>query len=134
MTAINPQKFVISVLPQTFAVCWIDPTSAIPAWATKSSFFTISRTSEELSIICPQEDVPDNTRSDAGWRCFKVEGPLDLTLTGIFASLANALSNAKISIFALSTYDTDYLMVKQENVDRAASALTELGHQVRHLT
>lgn len=134
MSTTSPQHLVISLLDETLAICRADPAAPIPLWATAGAFWTISRTSDELSIVCSQEHVPADIQSIGDWRCFKVEGPLDFALTGILAALATALANAGISIFALSTYDTDYLLVKQEQVERAADALRSLGHHVRPLT
>lgn len=122
----------ISILPGTMTICRMDPQADVPAWALASPFFSITRTPEELSIVCLESHVAAELPSDTGWRCLKVEGPLDLTLTGIFASLAVALAQAGISIFAISTYDTDALMVKQEKLEAAIQALTDAGYRFRN--
>ena len=114
----------LSVLSSQLAVVRLDPSSEIPSWATgNGDFFSITKTGDELSVICPEEKVPKNVKVEGGWRCFKVEGPLDFGLTGILASLAQPLAQAKISIFAMSTFDTDYLMVKKENLQKAIDVL-----------
>lgn len=97
--------------------------------ATESHFWSITKTAEELSVLCEEKFVPQQIKQEPGWRCIKVNGPLDFGLTGILSSLAGALAKAGISIFAVSTYDTDYLLVKQENLELAVGALKDAGHQ-----
>ena len=123
-------SLTLSLLPGTFTICRLDPEAIIPDWAKAGGFISITRTSDELSVVCPEANVPDGVRCDRGWRCFKVEGPLDLSLTGVLASLANPLAEARINIFALSTFDTDYLLVKQEKATQAAEVLTRAGHRL----
>lgn len=122
----------ISILPGVMGIYRLDPSAAIPAWAADSPFFSITRTPDELSIVCLEDHGMAGIPSDGGWRCLKVEGPLDLTLTGIFASLAQALANAGISLFAISTYDTDALMVKQDKLEAAIEALSAAGYRFRN--
>jgi hypothetical protein len=93
-------------------------------------FVSITHTADELSIVCAEEHVPSGVKADREWRALKVEGPLDLALTGILASLANPLAEAQINIFAISTFDTDYLLVKEYNVARACDVLRQAGHVV----
>ena len=114
----------LSVLPNSLAISRLSPSLPIPSWAIESEFFSITKTGEELSIVCPEEKVPENVRSERGWRALKVEGPLDFSLTGILSSLLKPLADAEVSIFALSTYDTDYLLVKKENLDRTIEILS----------
>jgi hypothetical protein len=90
----------------------------------------VTRTAEEISIVCPVEHAPEDVFAEKPWRCFKVEGPLDFRLTGVLAALARALAEAGVSIFALATYDTDYLLIKEQDMSRAVLALTEEGHQI----
>jgi len=120
----NNSKLSLSVMPNKIAVCRMENDAQIPSWATNDSFFSISKTDDELSIVCSEDSVPDNVKSEKGWRLFKVEGPLDFSLTGILASLANPLAESKISIFAISTFDTDYVLVKDENLDEAVKVLS----------
>ncbi len=123
-------KLSLSILPESLAVCRLGPDAMIPAWATRGSFFSVTRTAEELSIVCPVDDAPEGVLAEKAWRSFKVEGPLDFRLTGVLAALATALAAAGVSIFALATYDTDYLLIKEQDVSRAVLALTEEGHQI----
>lgn len=123
----------LSLLPETFAICRLAPDAAIPAWAMQrqASFFAITQTREELSIICLQEQVPtdaNNILSDTGWRCLKLEGPFELDEPGVMVSLASPLAQAGISVFAEATYDTDYLLVNQ--LDKAIQTLEALQHRI----
>jgi hypothetical protein len=117
-------KLSLSVLPDRLAVCRLDKNAAIPRWATDDTFFSISRTEDELSIVCSENRVPNNIKSEKNWRALKVIGPLDFSLTGILASFANALAEAKISIFAISTFDTDYILLDNKNLERAVKVLS----------
>ena len=112
------------------AICKLDKDAPPPQWAQRGSFFSCTRTHSELSIVCPQKDVPANIPNEKGWRCLKVEGPLDFSLTGILASLVVPLAAAEICIFAISTYDTDYLLVKEEQLSSAILVLRQSGHHI----
>jgi len=118
-------KLTLSVLQGKLAVCRLEKFSPIPDWVVEEDFFSITKTDDELSIVCYEECVPKNIKSEKGWRAFKVEGPLDFTQTGILASLANPLAEAGISIFAMSTFDTDYLLVKEHDLDESVKILKE---------
>ena len=86
---------------------------------------SISRTAEELSIVCPEDMAPEGAKVTGGWRAFKVQGPLDFSLTGVVATLTRPLAEARISVFTVATYDTDYLLVKQADLDAAQQALAQ---------
>jgi hypothetical protein len=123
-------SLTLSLLPGTFTICRLDPEAIIPDWTKAGDFMSITRTGDELSIVCAGANVPEGVKSDRGWRCFKVEGPLDLSLTGVLASLANPLAEARINIFAVSTFDTDYLLVQEDKVSRASEVLILSGHRL----
>jgi len=125
------KNLVLSVLPQPLAICRLGPDDMIPDWLSQHSFWSVTRTDEELSIVLPKESVPAGWKAEKGWRCFKVLGPLDFSLTGILASLSAPLAEAGISIFAISTYDTDYVLVRDKDLDKAKNVLSESGHVVR---
>jgi hypothetical protein len=129
MTA-APLCHQLSVLPGRFAIVRLGPDSEIPAWATQGSFFSVTRTSDELSIVTEESRVPAELRSQTGWRALKVHGPFALTEVGVLASLAAPLSEARISMFAVSTFDTDYLLVASENLEAAVSALERARHTI----
>ena len=120
----------LSLVPGILSICRLDPSTMIPDWVTGGTFFSISRTPDELSIVCLQDQVPDGIHADQGWRGLRVQGPLDFALTGILASLATPLAQAGISIFALSTFDTDYVLVKAVDLDHAVQVLRRQGHIV----
>jgi hypothetical protein len=116
------------LLPETFAVCRLPADAPLPAWALAGPYFAITRTSDELSIVCVQAQVPSGVTCQPGWRCLQVAGPLDFALTGVLASLAQPLAAAGVSIFAISTYDTDYLLVPDRSLAAALAALRNAGH------
>jgi hypothetical protein len=120
----------LTILSDTFAICRLGPAEDVPDWAMIGEFASITHTADELSIVCADEHVPSDVKADRGWRALKVEGPLDLALTGVLASLANPLAAAQINLFAVSTFDTDYLLVKEYNVTRAGEVLRQAGHEV----
>ncbi len=120
----------LSILPTRLAVCRLERDAPIPAWSLSGAFYTLSRTPDELSIVCPESVVPIGTRAESGWRALKVAGHLDFTLTGILAGLAGALAQAGISLFAISTFDTDYILVKENDLPQAIRALEQAGHRV----
>jgi hypothetical protein len=93
-------------------------------------FHSITRTAQELSIVCSESTVPKEVRSEAGFRALRVAGPLDFQLVGILLSLAQPLAEAGVSIFTLSTFDTDYVFVREEHLERARAALAAAGHDV----
>lgn len=111
-------------------VCRLDARAAIPAWAISGAFFSVTRTGDELSIVCSERVTPDGLVCARGWRALKLEGPFDFTLTGILVSVAAPLAEAGISILAIATYDTDYVLVKQVDLDRAISVLSNCGHRI----
>ena len=113
-----------------FAVCKLPPDSAVPAWATAGDLFSVTRTVEELSMVCRQEMVPSGTRAEVGWRCLRVAGPMPFTLVGVLASLTGPVASAGIGIFVVSTFDTDYLFVKEAELQAAVAALRGAGHSV----
>ncbi len=124
------RKLKMSPLPEVLAICRLDPDAAIPAWAATGCFFSITRSYEELSVVCAQANVPDRTNCNRGWRCLKVDGPMSFYEIGVVAALVAPLAAAGISIFVVSSHDTDYLLVKGENFDRAIAVLAEAGHEI----
>ena len=120
----NHTNLTLSLLSYTFAICRLEPEADIPSWALAGDFFSVTRTKEELSLVCLQKIVPEGTRCEKDFRSIKVEGPLDFALVGVLASLTKALAQEEISILAISTFDTDYLLVKEAQVDRAVQKLS----------
>jgi uncharacterized protein len=121
----------LTMLPDRLAVCRLAPQSALPAWAGDRAFCSITRTADELSIVCPEDQAPDGVTCDRGWRALKVEGPFAFTETGVLVSVAQPLAAAGIGILAIATYDTDYVLVKDMSVEAAIAVLQEQGHIIR---
>ncbi len=120
----------LELLPETFAVCRLPADADLPAWLG-GALQSVTRTPEELSIVCEAQRVPEPLQAERDWRCLRVSGTLAFHLTGILAALTAPLANAGISIFALSTFDTDYLLVTNDCLEEAVTALTVVGHTVR---
>ena len=120
----------MSSLDGTFAVCRLAADAPIPSWP-RGAFISITRTPEELSIICDDSSVPDGVHVERDWRALRVEGPLPFELTGIAAAITTPLANAGISVFLVATFDTDYLLVKSETFERAVEALRASGVEVQ---
>lgn len=110
------------LLSSTFAICRLAPTEAIPAWAA-GEFVSISRTTDELSIVCDAAHVPANVKAERDWRCFALQGPIPFEMVGVASRITKALAEARISVFFVSTYDTDYVLVRSSAVDAATTAL-----------
>jgi len=121
----NTKKLTLSVLPEKLGICHFDKNSPIPDFAKNISFCSIARTKDELSIVCPQDKIPAGVMFEKDWQAFKVEGPLGFSLTGVVASLSKPLAEAEISIFYISTYETDYLLVEEKNLKRAKKILSK---------
>jgi hypothetical protein len=113
-----------------FVVCRLAPDSTIPDWATSDGFFSITRTRDELSIVCADSKVPSNVRCERDWRCLRVVGSMAFTEVGILASLVAPLAAAGISVFAISTFDTDYLLVKANDWQATVAQLKHSDHEI----
>ena len=113
-----------------FAVCRLAADAPVPGWAAGGPFVSITRTGEELSVVCREDVIPEGVRCERGWRCLRVSGTLDFSLIGVLASLLDPLARAGVGVFVLSTFDTDYLLVKQADWQRAAEVLERSGHTV----
>jgi len=122
----------ISILPDHLAICRLDPDDDIPQWALKDRFICITRTLEELSIVAPASLIPAHLPHDRGWKCVKIEGPLDLTLSGLLVSVISPLSQAGISVLVIATYDTDYFLVKEAQIALAVQIMKGEGHDVAY--
>lgn len=119
----------LSVLPGTLAICRLDGSASVPDWPA-GDFVSITRTRDELSIACAERAVPSGVKADRGWQALKIEGPLDLALTGVLASIAAPLADAQINIFAISSFDTDYVLVKADRLAEVCGVLRRAGHRV----
>ncbi len=117
-------------LPATFAICRLAPNAPVPAGMVDTPLVCVTRTSEELSIVCPVNQAPQNAKCELPWICFKLEGPFPFSLTGILASVIDPLAQSGIPIFAISTFDTDYVLVKEEFAESALKTLQSAGHEL----
>jgi len=115
-------------LPGAYAIVRMDAETTIPDWATKGVFSSVTRTGDELSIVCPADNLPANPSSGARWICFKLEGPFPFSQTGVLLSFIAPLSNNGVPILAISTYDTDYVLLQEEFMGVAQQALGTAGH------
>jgi hypothetical protein len=124
-----PHQLKFRVLEERLAVCRLEPAAHIPTWALEGKFFCVVRTADELSVVCPEEIVPKLTIAERGWVALKLEGPFLFSLSGVLASFAQPLARARIGIFAISTFDTDYILIKKDDCDAALAALQKAGHE-----
>lgn len=122
------RKLKFSRVPGSFAVCRLAPDTAVPDWALHGTFFSVTSSAAELSIVCPEGQVPPEIQHEDDWACLKLEGPFPFSETGILTSFVQPLSDRAIPIFAVSTFDTDYVLVKQAWVEKAVEALKDAGH------
>ncbi len=120
----------LSLLPERFAISRLAADSPIPLWATQGPFYSVTRTGDELSIVTELSRVPVGIQSQPGWRALRVHGPFVLSEIGVLAALATPLAEAKISLFAISSFDTDYLLVASETLPAAIAALERAGHTI----
>jgi hypothetical protein len=118
------------ILPERLAVCRLPAEAAFPDWARPGGLLALVKTGDELSVVCTERYVPPDVRAERGWRALQVQGPLEFAMVGVLASLAVPLARAGVSIFVLSTFDTDYVLVKEEALERAVNALTQAGFLV----
>ena len=122
-------KLTLNVLPQDFAIVQLPSNEDVPDWLT-GDFYSITQTSEELSIVCEQSIVPGNIKKDTNWKALKIQGQLDFSLVGILENLSSTLAQGGVSIFTISTYNTDYVFVKNKDLEKAITLLKAAGHTV----
>jgi uncharacterized protein len=120
----------LDVIDGVYAICRLTHDAPLPSWAEGGPFMSVTRTASELSVVCLGDAVPGDVTAERGYRALAVRGPLDFSLVGVVAALSAALAAASISLFVVSTHDTDYLLVRGADLDRAAGALRAAGHEV----
>ncbi len=120
----------LEILSPTLGICRLKAGSLLPKWAAGETFFSLTGTAEGLSVVCPEASIPDGVDCSRGWRAMKVAGPLAFSEIGVLAELARPLAAAGISIFVVSTYDTDILLVRSGDLEAAAAVLEGAGHRV----
>jgi uncharacterized protein len=124
-------KITLRELPGIYAVCKLAPNARIPAWADGDGFLSVSRTPDELSIVCRAERVPPDVEAAKHWRCLQFVGPFAFDETGIAVSVIAPLIDGKIGIFLVSTFDTDYLLIQEKDFEAGKRALLAAGHTLR---
>lgn len=123
-------RLTLTFEAETFAICRLAPSTPLPEWALSAPYFSITRTAEELSIVVAEQRVPADVVASRGWRMIRFAGPMPLDQTGILASVTSPLAAARISVFAVATYDTDYVLVPADQRNPATAALEAAGHKV----
>ena len=126
----TPTSFTLEQFPEKLAVVRLGPGAEVPSWAESSSLFSVTATALETSLVCATRSVPKKARQAGPFTAFAVQGPLDFSLTGVLVALLQPLADASISVFTISTYDTDWVLVPVGDVDRAADQWREAGHEV----
>ena len=124
------RRLSLTLLPDGLAVCRLEAQAPLPDWATSAPWFSMTRTPDELSIVCAESRVPEGIVASRGWRALRFAGPLPLDQTGILASVTGPLAAARVSVFALATYDTDYVLIPAAQQAAAIEALERAGHRV----
>ena len=122
-------KIVLSILDETYIIHKLDQSTNLPEELIECEFYSLSNSQEELSLVCPEQILIQSENNSPNWKCLKVAGPLDLNLTGILAGLSDTLAKAKISIFAISTFETDYVLIQKQVLETAKSALKSAGYK-----
>jgi uncharacterized protein len=126
----QPAPVLFSILEGKFAVAKLPPDADISEWGGGGDLCSVTHTAEEISIVCAEESAPPFAEIERNWRCLQVQGPLDFALQGVLLSLLKPLADADIGVFVVSTYNTDYLFVKQYHLQLAIAALEEAGHRL----
>jgi hypothetical protein len=126
----RPAVVKLFVLDELYAVVRCDPDAPIPGWVTGGQFWSVTRSDAELSVVCRQDDVPSDASAERGWCALELAGPLDFSLTGVVSALVVPLADAEVPIFVLSTFETDYLLVREHDLPRSVKALNGAGHEV----
>jgi uncharacterized protein len=120
----------LHTLDELYAIVRLDPDAELPDWLRGGHFWSATRSDSELSIVCCEEDVPTDASAERGWCALELAGPLDFSLTGVVAALVTPLAEAEVPIFVISTFETDYLFVRERDLERSVEALAEAGHSV----
>jgi hypothetical protein len=124
-----PRNLKYRVLAERLAVCQLAPDTPTPSWALEANFFCVIRAADELSIVSPEDRVPHGTSAERGWMALQLQGPFPFSMTGVLASFVQPLAEAQIPVFAISTFNTDYVLIKRDDLERALIALASAGHE-----
>lgn len=127
----NNIQLKMKLLEGIFGVCRLSSEDNIPHWCLQSEIYSITKTKDELSILCDLKFIPQGIKCEKPWKALKIEGPLDFALIGILSTISTLLAKNSISIFAISTYDTDYILVKEKDMDNAIKVLSNEGYIIK---
>ena len=122
-------NLILSVLSETFTIHKLSPDASTPEEILKSNYYSVSKTENELSLVCSEAIEVQSLQNSKGWKCIKVKGPLDFNLTGILAGISDILARGNISIFAISTFDTDYILVRSQDLSSARTKLRQISYE-----
>lgn len=125
------RTLTLELLKESFLICRLPASSPLPAWAFTGPFISVTKTKDELSILTIDAgQLPQDVKCEKNWKCFKLQGPFPFDMTGVLASILNPLAKAEIAILAISTFDTDYVLVKDNNLAITVDVLKQNGHVV----
>lgn len=125
------EKLKIRLLQGIYAVCQISNREKVPSWVEEKGFFSVTKTEDEISVVMLQDKISKEIKAEKDWRILKVEGTLDFSLIGILAKISSVLAENQISIFVISTFNTDYILVKEENIEKAMAVLNLEGYEIK---
>ncbi|MFZ1976531.1 MAG: ACT domain-containing protein [Bacteroidota bacterium] len=120
----------LRTIPGQFGICKLQPGESIPLWAMSGNFWSVTRTENEVSVVCPQEQIPRDVEVERNWRVLQVVGPLTFEMTGVLLSLAAPLADAGVSIYSVSTFETDFILIQEKSFEIACRTLTKAGHNI----
>ena len=130
MIKLTKQNLTLKLLKDIYGVCRLNKDESIPSWAFDGEFSSITKTDDELSIVCLKDNIPKDTKCELDWKILKILGPLDFSLIGILSKISTLMAENNISIFAVSTYDTDYIMIKENDLKQAVSILENNSYKI----
>ena len=125
------EKLKIKLLDGTYAVCQMENVEKVPSWVEEKGFFSVTKTEDEISVVMFQDKISKDIKAEKDWRILKVEGTLDFSLIGILAKISSVLAENQISIFVISTFNTDYILVKEEKIEKAMAVLNLEGYEIK---
>lgn len=126
----NDSVLTMKLLAGTYGVSRLEASSPLPSWASTGAFFSLTKTEDELSIVCDTAVIPEDIICEKPWKILKVQGPLDFALVGIVSKISKVLADNEVSLFVISTYDTDYILVKEKDTSKAVEALRHAFYEI----
>jgi len=121
-------RLKLCVLPGHYAICSFPPDATLPDWVDRPSFLSTTKTPKEITVVCEENQVPGECKKSDNWKCIKIEGRFDLDAVGVLAGIAGPLAQSKISLYVISTFETDYILIHANDIDKAVSCLENFGH------